>query len=209
MKNKRLLCIFYSWQQVFSKNIDYLTQLDSVGGDADLGIVMQDGFQAINEFVMKSDLEDVGMLFYQVGKKFNNVASSSMGTLIAAGFMNIGKQLKGKTNLENNEIYQIVISMAEGVKQLGKAEEGEKTFLDAIYPAARAMKENITCTSLIMVDMGLKAAKNGVDNATNMVARHGRLAFRGAMSQGIIDPGSVVAKLFIEGIYKALRNESK
>ena len=73
-----------------------MTALDSAGGDGDLGVVMRDGFRIADEFVTDSDEHDIGKMIYMAGKKFNSIASSSMGTLISSGFMKIGKQLKGK-----------------------------------------------------------------------------------------------------------------
>ena len=86
--------LFKQWNLIFQANIETLTELDSVGGDGDLGIVMGDGFKAADQFVHDSMETDLGKLFYQAGKCFNNAASSSMGTLLSSGFMNIGKKLK-------------------------------------------------------------------------------------------------------------------
>lgn len=199
--------LFDSWNTIFQENIDELTRLDSVGGDGDLGIVMGDGFKAVKEFVYSSEETDLGKLFYQAGKCFNNAASSSMGTLIASGFMNIGKKLKGKTEINQEELLILVQGMAEGVQTIGKAKEGEKTFLDAIYPALRAMEAELKQSLNVFLKAGVEAAKQGVKDATEMQARHGRLAFRKEASIGIIDPGSVAALLYVEGILKTVESE--
>lgn len=199
--------LFDSWNMIFQENIDELTRLDSVGGDGDLGIVMGDGFKAVNEFVHNSEETDLGKLFYQAGKCFNNAASSSMGTLIASGFMNIGKKLKGKKELEQEDLLILIQGMAEGVQTIGKAKEGEKTFLDAIYPASRAMEAKMKQTANVCLKAGVEAAKQGVEDAAQMEARHGRLAFRKEASIGITDPGSVAALLYVEGILKTVESE--
>lgn len=199
--------LFDSWNMIFQENIDELTRLDSVGGDGDLGIVMGDGFKTVKEFVYSSEEVDLGKLFYQAGKCFNNAASSSMGTLIASGFMNIGKKLKGKKELEQEDLLVLVQGMAEGVQTIGKAKEGEKTFLDAIYPASRAMEAELKQTVNVCLKAGVEAAKQGVEDAAQMEARHGRLAFRKEASIGITDPGSVAALLYVEGILKTVESE--
>lgn len=199
--------LFDSWNMIFQENIDELTRLDSVGGDGDLGIVMGDGFKTVKEFVYSSEEVDLGKLFYQAGKCFNNAASSSMGTLIASGFMNIGKKLKGKKELEQEDLLVIVQGMAEGVQTIGKAKEGEKTFLDAIYPASRAMEAEMKQTANVCLKAGVEAAKQGVEDAAQMEARHGRLAFRKEASICITDPGSVAALLYVEGILKTVESE--
>lgn len=199
--------LFESWNIIFQANVDELTRLDSVGGDGDLGIVMSDGFKAVNEFVHNSEETDLGKLFYQAGKCFNNAASSSMGTLIASGFMNIGKKLKGKTEINQEELLILVQGMAEGVQTIGKANEGEKTFLDAIYPALRAMEAELKQSANVFLKAAVEAAEEGVKAAAQMEARHGRLAFRKEASIGITDPGSVAALLYIEGILKTAESE--
>ena len=46
--------LFTQWDLIFQANIETLTELDSVGGDGDLGIVMGDGFKAADQFVHDS-----------------------------------------------------------------------------------------------------------------------------------------------------------
>ncbi len=200
MDRSVVIKMFESWNQIFSKQQQHLTELDSVGGDGDLGIVMADGFKELETFVKELQEDNIGKIFYQAGKRFNQVASSSMGTLLSSGFKRIGKVLNNKTFLEKEDLISIVQAMADGVKEMGGAEEGEKTFLDAIYPATRAMKvvENESIEKIL--ESGVKAAEKGVEDAKKMVAKQGRLAFRGEDSVGITDPGSVVALYFVEGI---------
>lgn len=200
MKTISIPILFSNWNKIFQSQVDYLTYLDGVAGDGDLGIVMKDGFQAIESFVMENPQKDLGKLFYLVGKQFNRAAPSSMGSLLSAGFMNVGKRLKGVVELEQIHIVDILGGMVEGVTNVGKALEGEKTFLDAMFPAARAVQDHINEPFDQMMQAVQKAADEGVERATDLVAKHGRIAFRGEASKGIIDPGSVVATLLVKGI---------
>lgn len=204
MDKSIVIKMFENWNEIFSEEQGYLTELDSVGGDGDLGIVMADGFKELDVFVKNLQEDNIGKIFYQAGKRFNQVASSSMGTLLSSGFIRIGKNLNGKISIDENDIISIVQNMADGVKDLGGAEEGEKTFLDAIYPAVRAMKNNEDKNINVILEDGVKAAKEGVEKAKYMIAKQGRLAFRGEGSVGITDPGSVVALYFVEGIKKSI-----
>jgi len=190
--------IFDIWTNIFKQNVDYLTELDSVAGDADLGLVMNDGFSKVSEYLKTLDQPDAGMRFYMAGKYFNQVASSSMGTLLSAGFMNVGKKLKGKTEIVDEDFYTIVFGIAESIQNIGKAKEGEKTFLDGILPAVRELEK--TGDIKQKLDNALVASKEGVEKAKNLIGKHGRIAFRGEGSIGIIDPGSVVAMLLVQGL---------
>ena len=198
--NEKTQSLFKSWEKEFTECKEELTQLDSVGGDGDLGIVMMDGFHYLYSEITKTSQEDVGKLFYMSGKIFNKAASSSMGTLISCGFMEIGKRLKGKTTFSKDDLITVVEGMADGVAHMGKAKEGEKTFLDAIYPAVRAMKESKQEDCVSMMEKATISAEEGVMKAKQMKAVHGRLAFRGEDSIGIVDPGTVAAYHFIHGI---------
>lgn len=192
--------LFANWNRIFQAQLEYLTYLDGVAGDADLGLVMKDGFQAIASFVEEQEEQDLGTLFYLVGKQFNRVAPSSMGSLLSAGFMNVGKRLKGVTDLQQVHIVEILEGIAEGVAIIGKAKEGEKTFLDAMYPAARAARKYCEESFDIMMQRVQEAAEAGMNEATDAIAKHGRIAFRAEASKGIVDPGSVVACLLVKGI---------
>ena len=44
--------LFKQWNLIFQANIETLTELDSVGGDGDLGIVMGDGFKAADGYLI-------------------------------------------------------------------------------------------------------------------------------------------------------------
>jgi len=196
--------LFQEWADIFSKNVDYLTELDAVAGDADLGLVMSDGFEVVSKIVLEMGENDIGVIFYCAGKEFNKVASSSMGTLLAFGLMNIGKEYQGKTEIADEDVVNILRLLANGVKRIGKANEGEKTFLDGVYPAIKAMEEHKGEDLITQLEKGLEGAKSGVDNAKMMKAVHGRIAFKGDDSIGIIDPGSVVAMLIVQGLLDAV-----
>ncbi len=65
---------------------------------------------------------------------------STMGTLMASGLMQAGKVLRGKTEIEKEDLATFFMAYEEGVMNRGKAAIGEKTFLDGLDPAVEAMK---------------------------------------------------------------------
>jgi len=202
MSQDRLKKLFLYWAETMADKREYLIDLDGVAGDGDLGIVMCDGFTAVSDAAGKSDETDLGILFYTAGKNLSKTAPSSMGTLIALGFMNAGKKLKGKTEFNNECIVEFLEGLAEGVMAAGKAQEGEKTFLDAAFPAARAARENVSAETSKLTEEAANAAEKGFHDTVGMVAKHGRIAFRAENSVGIEDPGAAVAMLLVQGIDK-------
>lgn len=200
----RLLKLFECLKIEFAQAKDELERLDSVGGDGDLGIVLRDGFDEVNQFIQTLSIEDTGKILFQAGKKLNQVASSSMGTLLSNGFLTAGKQLKGKESFEKEDLIVFVDGICKGIQNLGHAQEGEKTILDSICPAYRAMVENLNLSEKEMILKGIDAAKNGIENATQMIAKQGRLAYRQEASIGIVDPGTVAGYHLLMALYRAL-----
>lgn len=190
--------LFQEWSNIMDKNKEYLIKLDQVGGDGDLGLSMSDGFGAMKEQVTNSSIEDIGILLYNAGKTMNISASSSLGTLISSGFMEAGKTFKGKTEITGCEIGTFLEAFQNGVIHRGKAKVGEKTFLDGFNPAVQIMLANVSEDNVgIELRKAAEAAQAGSASTVGMLACWGRAARRGEDSRQILDPGSVVAALFI------------
>ncbi len=187
-------------KEVMSRNKDHLIELDSVVGDGDLGLTMQDGFAAAYTAAAESKETDIGRLLYTSGKAMGAAVPSTMGTLMSAGFMNAAKVLKGKTELSEEDCAALFRGYMDGVANLGKAKVGEKTFLDGIAPAVEVMEESAKAGDSLktMAEKAVLAAKKGVENTTTMRAMHGRAAIRGEASVSLVDPGATVAALIFE-----------
>ena len=184
---KRLLS---AWAALMNEKKDWLIELDSVAGDSDLGLTMSDGFAAASEAAAGSDTADTGRLAYQAGKAMAAAVPSTMGTLMASGLMNAGKQLKGREEAPDEEFFE---AWYEGVQNRGKAQPGEKTFLDGMLPAVAALKEGKTPQET--ADIAWKAFQD----TKGMLAKHGRMAIRGEASRELPDPGAAVAALLMKG----------
>ena len=184
---------------IMNQNKEFLIDLDSIVGDGDLGLTMSDGFNAAYNSIQNTTGTDLGKLFYTAGKSMSIAVPSTMGTLMASGLMNIGKSFKGIQTVSSLDIPFLFESYLYGVMNRGKAQIGEKTFLDGLYPAVEKMKEQIAKTTdlLIIANEAVAAAKLGFENTTNMLAIHGRAAIRGEESRTFQDPGAAVAYLMI------------
>ncbi len=198
---KDFVQIFDAWASIMIANKDYLIELDGIAGDGDLGLSMSDGFKAIKKFGHETDIEDLGLLFYNAGKTMNNYASSSLGTLISQGLMEAGKSFKGKSEMTGCDLALFLESIQNGVMKLGKAKIGEKTFLDGFNPAVQVMKENMSVDNVgLSLRKATVAAQQGSASTVGMLSCWGRAARRGEDSRQILDPGSVVAYLMITAL---------
>lgn len=192
--------------KIMQENREYLIDLDSVVGDGDLGLTMSDGYKAAYEAVKEGTEKDAGKLLYTAGKAMSVAVPSTMGTLMASGFMQAGKVLKGKTELSEHDMEDFFQGYFDGVMNRGKAKVGDKTFLDGLEPAITALKESIANGDTLTEASGkaADAAQKGFEHTTTMIAVHGRAATRGEASRSLQDPGAAVAALMMKAFMKAL-----
>lgn len=193
---------------VMAENRDYLIQLDSVVGDGDLGLTMSDGFQAAYDAAANSDEADLGKLLYQAGKAMATAVPSTMGTLMASGWMQCGKELKGKSELNESDYLTLFKAYEDGVQNRGKAKVGEKTFLDGWHPAVEVFGRALDADKPLEMAASdaCEAAKAGFEETAAMLAVHGRAATRGEASRSLKDPGAAVAMLMMQAFWDVWRS---
>lgn len=183
---------------------DNLIQEDSIVGDGDLGLTMSDGFSAAYNAVKDNGEEDCGKVLYIAGKAMSTAVPSTMGTLMASGLMQAGKTLKGKTELDRDDINEIFKSFLDGVIHRGKANIGEKTFVDGLNPAIETLIETKELPLEESAQKAYMASVKGYNNTKGMIAVHGRAATRGEASRELLDPGALVATFIMEAFYRSL-----
>lgn len=200
MKAADLKGLFQKLSEVMEENRKYLIKLDSVVGDGDLGLTMGDGFKAAYEAVVSSDESDIGKFLYSAGKAMSVAVPSTMGTLMASGWMQAGKVFRGKTEIRKEDMADVFSAYLDGVANRGKAKVGEKTFLDGLAPAVEAMRKAVEekKSGKEMAQAAYEAAAQGFKDTTNMIAVHGRAATRGEESRTLEDPGAAVAMLMMQ-----------
>ncbi len=123
-----------------------LQALDAALGDGDLGVTTKMGFQAIREVCQKSDqtqTSNIGSLLSAAGVAFMNANASTMGTLMGTAWLRAGKVVAGKTSVTLSDAVAMCRAAAEGIQRRGKAQLGDKTILDAIFPACDALAKAV------------------------------------------------------------------
>ena len=197
------LCkIITSISDIMTENKDYLVSLDQQNGDGDLGISMSSGYEAVKNYVIASEERDLGKLLMKCSSVFNEAAPSSLGTITAFGFMGMAKALKGKEDATFAECADALDAGLNKIMEKAKSKPGEKTILDALYPAIEVLKNNDGSDKVAALKSAAEAAAEGSENTKNMKSVHGRAAYYAEKSIGTLDGGSVVGKLIFEAIYK-------
>jgi dihydroxyacetone kinase-like protein len=140
--------LFFNIKESFERNKEFLIDLDSKTGDGDLGLTMSKGFSAAYEAVKSSNAADVGKVFVMAGIAISKAAPSTMGTLMATGFMRGGKANENVVKISTKEMADFWIAFSKGIAERGKAVEGDKTILDVAAPIARSFSDSAKRRSL-------------------------------------------------------------
>ena len=199
---------FSAVSAVMTEQRDYLIKLDQRNGDGDLGISMSYGYSASSEALNASTENDLGKLFICAGKAFNEAAPSSLGTITSLCLMGMAKTLKGHDEADIALLGEALMAGIDKVMEKAGSKPGEKTILDAVVPAAEALRDNADAGTKIAFAAANAAAKGAAATA-DMPAVHGRAAYYSEKSIGLIDGGAEVGRLLFETLAKcAADNEN-
>jgi phosphoenolpyruvate---glycerone phosphotransferase subunit DhaL len=186
---------------------DQLTELDATIGDGDLGVTMTLGFNAVKEDLASAHPSNPQEVLRIAGKAFADKAASTFGTLMAAMFMRAGEAVKGKECIGAAEFASMLRAAAEGVQKRGKAKLGEKTVLDALFPAVEAAERASASGQGLSqcVDEALAGARQGAEDAVKMRSQAGRASWFGDRTIGVKDPGAAALVIMLDSIAKSVR----
>ena len=202
MNSSKLIKVFFFISEIMTKNKDYLTKLDQQSGDGDLGVSMTNGFKSVYEYLSTTDETDIGRLFMLSSSVFNDTAPSSLGTIISFALMGMAQSLKGKTEASLNEMASAMKSGVGKVMDRAGSKPGEKTVLDSMCPAIDTLIANVNQQGAeVALKKAVEASKKGAEDTRQMRSVHGRAAYYGDKSIGLIDGGAVVGSLIFEALY--------
>ena len=190
-----------------TENCDRLTELDQAIGDGDLGVSMRNGFEAVVRELKGSQETNLGLLIRAASSALNENSPSTLGTVLSIMMIGMAKSLKGKSEASLAEYAEASKAGMELVMRRADSRIGEKTILDAIYPAVEALNEKAGDGWNEALKAAAEAAAAGSENTRTMKAQHGRAAYYGEKSIGMLDGGSVVGRLIFEAIYKCALND--
>lgn len=181
------------------ENKEYLTRLDQLNGDGDLGISMSEGFKAVVMLMEISEEVDLGKLLMKAGNAFNEAAPSSLGTILSFGFIGMAKTLKGNREANGEMMAAAFKAGVDKIMEKAGSKPGERTILDALCPAVEAYRGALESGDRPMA-AAAKAAALGAKATEQMKPVHGRAAYYGEKCLGNPDGGAVVGKLIFEAL---------
>jgi dihydroxyacetone kinase-like protein len=191
---------------VLREQRDYLTQLDAAIGDADHGTNMDRGFAAVVERLEgEDDSQPPGKLLLTAGSTLVSTVGGASGPLWGTALRRAGRTLGDAQTFGPEELVEALDAALAGVVELGAANEGEKTMVDALSPAVRALRERVAGGADLAEALAAarEAGEQGMRATVPLQALKGRASYLGERSIGHQDPGATSTALILGALERS------
>ena len=184
MLNKEVLKnIFEKLLSQAKKSYDEFNAADGKIGDGDLGVTILNGLEEIknNKANFK---DDMGANFMLCSQAFVKKSGSSFGTLIAFSFMNISKNIKGKTECNHEDVINIFETALKTIQERGKTRLGDKTIADSLDLIIKKLRDNTNYSEVFK-----SATKQALEDFKGKKILIGRARMFEDKTKNLDDPG--------------------
>ena len=198
--------IVWHLSDIVIENEVYFCELDSAAGDGDFGMSLAKGFKVLKNEWEQLPKDEIGQFLKGCGMLIIEHCGGASGPIWGSAFKSMGKYAQYKTELNLVEAGELLQSAVDGIQKIGGAKLGDKTLLDALIPAAEALKE---CGAsgeemLSSFQKSAEAAAAGAEKTKEIVAAKGRASYLGERSMNYPDAGAMAIAIIFKGILKRL-----
>ncbi|WP_318211531.1 MULTISPECIES: dihydroxyacetone kinase subunit DhaL [unclassified Streptomyces] len=186
--------------EAVDREADRLTELDSAIGDADHGANLKRGFAAVTETLAKDPPATPGAVLTVAGRQLISTVGGASGPLYGTLLRRTGKTLGDDERVTREQLAEALGSGVAAVSQLGGAQAGDKTMLDALMPAVEGLRDSFGAART--------AAEDGALATVPLRARKGRASYLGERSVGHQDPGATSSALLFAALDETARTET-
>ena len=171
---------------------DELNRLDGVAGDGDLGLTVTTACRALLELAPTLDVLTEAEAIRKCGMEIARRAPSTGGTLIAFAFMAAAKAPLAPEARPHDRAAAYLEAAAASIAQRGQVQPGDRTLLDALRPAAEAVRaaEAAGATARQAARAAAEAADAGARATAEMAAKVGRAGWLAERAAGHEDAGA-------------------
>lgn len=185
-------------QQQVQQAAEDLSTRDGQLGDGDLGITLEKAFNRLAE-IAPTLPDDLGKAFAAAAAAISKVSSSSFGTLLATGLLAAAKQIIGKTELPSTAVPDLLRTACQKMSERGSASLGDKTVLDTVDAAARALDSHPEDS----VGAVITAVEETLSLYRDRECKIGRARIFSERSVGLDDPGMVAFRVMVGALRRS------
>ena len=168
---------------------DALNALDAKSGDGDTGSTLATAARALRDGIDDMPLADLTQLFPALGNALSQTMGGSSGVILAIYF-----NAAGDACASGSSVDQALSIGLQRVSDVGGAQVGDRTMIDALSPALDALPNGLQTAA--------RAARAGADATADIhTAKAGRAAYVPSDNlKGHNDPGAEAVALLFEGL---------
>ncbi|BCI55889.1 dihydroxyacetone kinase family protein [Mycolicibacterium litorale] len=167
--------------------IDELTALDRQVGDGDFGANMAAALGRFDLPLRGSDADVLDAIARSYFVRSGGTSGAVFGTL----FRELSKAFAGDDDFPA-ALAAGTRAGLESVVELGGAQVGDNTVVDALHPANEALQQGDSLAD------AARAAAEGAESTRDRLARKGRASYVGEAARGAVDPGALVISWLFE-----------
>ncbi|WP_182357185.1 dihydroxyacetone kinase subunit DhaL [Tomitella gaofuii] len=183
-----------------------LTRLDRQAGDGDFGTNMVAALGRLDLDALRT-ASSPSQAFAAVSDAYLGHAGGTSGALFGVWFRRLGGAAakSGTEDLSVADLARGARSGLDAITALGGARVGDKTMIDALDPAVRALEAGVgnEASPAAVLSSAAEAAAQGAESTEGITARRGRASYIGEAARGVIDPGALVMAWLFEEASRA------
>ena len=174
-----------------------LGRLDAIAGDGDHGIGMRRGVEAAVAAAEQEAANDGGASAARVltaaGEAWSERAGGTSGALWGSAVIAAGLALGNRDSYGGGDAAAAVTAFVDAITELGKADPGDKTMVDALLPFRDAFLAAFGGGASVADSLAVAsaAARTAADGTAGMRPLKGRARPLAEKSLGHADPGAV------------------
>ncbi|MFD7868077.1 dihydroxyacetone kinase subunit DhaL [Streptomyces sp. NPDC059783] len=175
-----------------------LTALDQQAGDGDFGTNLAAGVRAAGPPLDRTEdsagpAEPLGVM----AASFLDEIGGTSGPLFGLLFQALSRAAADSgPQLTTAALAEGTTQGLAAIRRVGDAAPGDKTLVDALDPAAAALRAAGSAPAAEALAAAADAAWQGVQDTASLAARMGRASYLGERATGVPDPGAVGIALF-------------
>ncbi|RCS62251.1 dihydroxyacetone kinase family protein [Microbacterium sp. JB110] len=180
---------------------DELGRIDAIAGDGDHGRGMVKGAQAAVAATERLEESGPGWALLQAGRAWAAARRRHIGRAVGAALEAAGRRARRRPRrLRADDAVRAVDAFVDAMLDLGRAEIGDKTIIDAALPFREALREGIADGVGAAWASGADAAEAAARATAGLTPRKGRARPLAEKSVGTSDPGATSFALIVSAL---------
>lgn len=190
---------------VVEENKEYLGRIDAIAGDGDHGIGMSRGSKAAAEAANET-YGGVETVLSAAGHAFGDKAGGTSGILWGLLLEGVGKGLGNTEAVTARRLADAVQESARHLQGFSKAELGDKTMLDALFPFVNTLVGHVDSGASLSDawQSAAEACRTAAEATAALTPKIGRARPLAERSVGTPDPGAISLALIVTAVGNVL-----